>query len=230
MDMEMDFLDLHTDVIDRFRANQANRVGRLQELLMAEWALASLVAYSESIYTQSAVLAVQQLHDYHREAALLSIRKRPNVSLALTRMACELARDTLVFVRNEKTEGIWIKREVEKDVYRRMFRFDEKSSPEKGLRNLYKLTSQFGVHGHQAITSPVGDTITISGKSFIRNSIDEEYILQCFDLNLMSIELFLLAFLERHGKPLFESTEQSVGEDARKILSTASSLHIKPNA
>jgi hypothetical protein len=218
MDYNTDFLSLDTKSVDDFRICQVSRAERLQELLSAEWALASLVAYSEKTFMISAVTAIQQLHDYHRESALLCIRKRPNVALALTRMACELARDTLIIAQNKETESIWINRETEKENYRRMFRFNESSGPEKALRNLYKITSQFGVHGHQSISLPTGEIIKLADKEFFRSSIDQSWLLNCLDINSMSIELFVLAFLERHGRPLFESSDSRVSSDARKIL------------
>jgi hypothetical protein len=96
------FLDIDVEAIKSFRSSHPYAASQTQELLWLEWVLFSLVCHSSASFTSLTAYSVNQVHEYHREASLLCMRGRPNIGLALTRMACELSRDVLRFARDHR--------------------------------------------------------------------------------------------------------------------------------
>jgi hypothetical protein len=100
------FLLIRTAAISEFRARNLQLITLGEQLLWLEWQLCSLVAHLDNNFSPIVVTCMQQLHDYHRESLLLCMRQRGNIALALTRMACELARGYSVGPRLQRRQVV----------------------------------------------------------------------------------------------------------------------------
>ena len=150
------FLEIDVTPLEAFRNSHPEVASQTQELLRLEWVLFSLISHGSECFTAFTPYCVQQIHEYHREAALLCMRGPANTGLALTRMACELSRDVLRLARDKQAEASWSSRRIDFKKYKDLFKFHKDSPAEKMLFDVYKMSSDFGVHGHILFTEPHG--------------------------------------------------------------------------
>lgn len=197
-----DFLLFSPDRINKFRETNARHIELANLLLGLEWEFCCLVARCENV-NPFLTVNTQTVHEYHREALLLSMNTRAHVSMAVMRLATELARDIFRICENQALVSLWLDRSKEaKRKRREVFRFDEKNSSELHLMQLYDLFSSFGVHGHLQFTAPVAETLSADGKSFVRLRGDERFSADLFLLISKGIYLYCLIVLGKF-EPIF---------------------------
>jgi hypothetical protein len=149
------FLTVDPTSISDFRHHAPDLAQSAEDLLLLEWQLVSLVAHMNDKFGATVNACIQQLHRYHIESCLLSMRNQSNIAMALTRMACELSRDILRMSEDHAAEKLWrdARHAGSNDTsYKKIFKFRRTQASEEQLYNLYKLTSDYGVHGHILFT------------------------------------------------------------------------------
>ena len=98
----------------------------------------------------------QTINAYLMESFFPLIDRRLDEGYALLRMAAEHTRD-LIRIGDDQTKlEIWEKHKdgkKEKQLYRDAFKFNKSDKLEEHIYNLYNLTTDHGVHGHQTASS-----------------------------------------------------------------------------
>lgn len=107
-------------------------------------------------------------------------------------MACELSRDLILMSRAPKAAQLWLDREQQRGPYRRLFRFDNLTSPvAQSLKELYKIASPFGVHGHMHFTDEPTERLVVAGKEFVVLPPNQDINLRSFSLSLVATNAFM---------------------------------------
>lgn len=172
-----------------------------ENLLGLIWSLHNIIVLNSDRFSMSTPIAVSGVHSYLRHAALMSFQREPNIGLALTRMACELARDVIIFSNDRKLEHLWFSRSSgSRKGYQQKFRFCEIGSVGKALYTYYKKTSEFGVHGHYFFSSSIGAIENVSGENFIRMGVSNDFIKSALTTTIHVGHLFLIGFLTENGE------------------------------
>lgn len=213
------FLDIDVKSLEKFKSANAGLAAQAQELLWLEWMLVSLINHHIEAFTAFTSFCMQQVHEYHREAALLCMRGRANTGLALTRMACELSRDILRFARSDDLANRWKSLKAGSPEYRRFFKFKEDSPAEKGLFDIYKIASAYGIHGH--IWFPDRDPVAnvmVGERDHVMLRSSPTFIVDCMLFNLGSIQLSILAFLDEHCQVFIKSTNPDLITYAKQLV------------
>ena len=124
------------------------------------------------------LLMIQRQHGYYENSAILLLQGQLDEALALLRMAAELSRDLLVLSKNVTLIPLWLNREKEYSKYRKKFKFDNRHAPNSYAQKLYKLTSKFGVHGHNTTLchSDTFSHVSINNEKFVELSISNNGI------------------------------------------------------
>ena len=204
-------------------------VSLAERLLILERELVNIMLLEKLAFSYLPIVGVQQLHDYHREAVLLCLRHHSNIGLALTRMACELGRDVILFATDDGLQRIWLQREdAQRREYRERFRFDAIAGRGSALYDLYKLSSQFGVHGHWKQTETVGKTFQVSGMSFIELKPDKRASVESLRIAACSVQLFVLDFLTHNRRFLLDGCDAEGRERLSRLVSGVLSIDVLP--
>lgn len=197
-----------------------------EDLLWYAWQISSMIGHLDDLFTVGAIVGVQELHEYHRQSCLLTVQGAPNIGMALTRMGCELSRDILTMARDKELERLWWQSRSKKTKrFRKAFRFGE-TGAEGGLHKLYNIASSFGVHGHILPVVEQGSFTSLAGKEFTRLGADPSWIEQSFGMNLSGLQLFLLAFLVRHGEVFASCEDEDVRADAKSMAQAIPTINI----
>lgn len=210
------FLEIDVTPLETFHSSHPKITSQTQEFLWLEWVLFSLISHSTESFTAFTPYCVQQIHEYHREAALPCMRGPANIGLALPRMACELSRDVLRLARDKQVEASWSSRKTDFRKYKDLFKFRKDSPAERMLFDVYKMSSSFGVHGHILFTEPIR-VVQHVGRDFVRLRPEEYFTLTCLSLNIVAIHAFIMAFLLEHGQVFLNAEDPVINEDARKL-------------
>jgi hypothetical protein len=197
-------------------------------VLLLEWQLVSLISHMDDKFSAMVCMCIQQLHRYHIESCLLSMRAHPNTAMALTRMACELSRDILRMSESHDAEMLWCaSRKSRNDkAYKKVFRFKTDDPSENALYNLYDITSDWGVHGHILETVESGRFVSITNREFVLMEADKESTVSSFALNLSGIQFFMLAFLAKHKQIFLDATNSDNRDFAKNIATNTARMKI----
>jgi hypothetical protein len=85
------------------------------------------------------------------------------------------------------------------------------------LWDMYKFASRFGVHGHVKLTEGVGVVQNIHGQNFVTVKSDPTFVRTCFNFNMVTMQAFMLAFLEEHGERLVDALGEPAAGDVRLL-------------
>jgi hypothetical protein len=213
-----DFLTLDVTSMEIFRRSHPEITSSIQELLWLEWVLFSLVIHSNERFTSSTSICLREIHAYHHESVLFCMRGLANLALGLTRMACELSRDVLRFARDSEAEKIWWSRRTDKNKYKTIFKFSADSPVEQALLNIYRISSEHGVHGHIFFCDmDSANTVSLKGEQYIKLLPDEGQIMNALFLNLRALQYFIIAFLGAHGRVFFDSEDIALVKGAKQL-------------
>jgi hypothetical protein len=212
------FLKVDAAPIENFCSAHPKIAVQTEKLLYFEWILVSLVTLSHASFSGFTPFCLHQIHDYHRESALLCMRGQANVGLSLTRMACELSRDVLRFARDNETEKIWLSRRDDNKTYKKIFKFNMDIPEERMLFDIYELASAFGVHGHFFFMEREAfSKLSYRGEEFMLHHPDQDPMKIFLSLNLTAIICFVMAFLCEHGKAFVDSGDPDTVSDAKLL-------------
>jgi len=137
---------------------------------------------------------IQRQHGYYENSVVLLLQGQLDEALAILRMAMELSRDILVLSKDSSLMPLWSNREKEYQKYRKKFKFDGGYSPNKHAHELYKLTSQFGVHGH---LTTIGQSSKFNFKNSHKSGLVEQSMTTGGIANIFTI--WLSAFFAIYG-------------------------------
>jgi hypothetical protein len=209
--------------MDEFAKGNPEIVSQTEELLFLLWRVCSITAHPSCKLTVSAIVSIQQIHEYCREAAILCMRSHPNVGLALVRLACELSRDVIRMAADARAEAVWNEKTTKKQAYRDKFKFN--LPKERILFDIYKISSEFGVHGHRKLTNKTGEVLKIYEEDYVILQTSKEFIISCLKFNLATMHAFVLLFLNEHERYLKGSIDDpaiwqywiEIAEEVREI-------------
>lgn len=171
-------------------------VDKSEHLMELIWSLHNIILMNSDRFSMSTPVAVSGIRSYLRHAALMSFQRDPNIGLGLTRMACELARDAIIFSKDPELEKLWFsKSSGDRKEYQKKFRFSEINSVGNALYAYFKKTSEFGVHGHYFFPSRIGVIENVAGENFIRMGVSSEFIKSALTTTIHVGHLFLIGFL-----------------------------------
>lgn len=225
--MRPTFLVGSTEHIRSYRKSNPHTVRTGEDLLWLEWQLVSEIACSENKYLANILVHAQELHNYHHEACLSSMRMKPNIGLALTRMACELSRDVIIMAGDLASQELWWNREDRNSAYKKIFRFDRINSPiGSTMHDLYKIGSQFGVHGHINPLDMKSFPIKHNNR-VIQSKINPGFIDSCIDLSLVAIQSYIISFVEHNAQFMAVSVKEGSQRRFRQLASDASEIDIR---
>ena len=131
----------------------------------------------------------QTIDGYLIESFFLLIDRRLDEAHALLRMAAEHTRD-LIRIGDDQTKlEIWEKHKhgkKEKQLYRDVFKFNKSDKLEKHIYNLYNLTTNYGVHGHQTANSSSEPLSASPDGRIISLTVSDLGVYQCLIIWLTS--------------------------------------------
>jgi hypothetical protein len=136
-----------------FREKQEGVWSLVDGVLLAARALAIDVGkqHTSARFVTHRVMMWQTMIQYQTEAFLLIVDGRLDEGLGLLRMAAELARDSSRMGNDEAKLTLWLDRSTRPEArkpYRKTFRFSDTDPIERYVRQLYRLASESGIHGH----------------------------------------------------------------------------------
>jgi hypothetical protein len=152
----------HTPDLDRFVESRTDNLRHFRSDWQNVWLMADAVYIASknligSFLRVSSATAIHRLMmwqtvlGYLMQSFALAVDKQLDESMALLRMAAELARDMARLGERPELIDLWLSRrseKVDRKKVRDSFRFDENDATEKQLRSLYDLASSYGIHGH----------------------------------------------------------------------------------
>lgn len=97
--------------------------------------------------------------EYQIQSLILLLSGRLDSAYALLRLATELGRDVYCMGDDDSRLTLWLDKENRRNEYRTCFKFDDNNPVVRKVHDVYRLCSQFGVHGHRtsvALSEPVG--------------------------------------------------------------------------
>jgi len=196
-----EFLLPNVDSIKAFRRDNKRKVKLANDVLQIEWELVSAITQISGVHWL-VVSHVQTVHEYHREALLLAMSNKPEIGMAIMRLACELTRDLCRIIEKPTNIDLWLEYRDDGGHYRHgkeyrdVFRFSGDQA-EKGIQNLYNIFSNHGVHGHLPMTEQLGTALEINGRNYIKVRRDPQTATKAFMLTLMGADLHSVLMLTK---------------------------------
>jgi hypothetical protein len=173
------------------------------------------------------------LHEYIEESLLLLIKTRLDESFALLRMSAELSRDIARISESKTNYDLWSEKRTRNDKYKKVFRFNNNDKLETFIYSLYKLSSNYGVHGHQTRDIHLSHLGEVINERFIRVNVPEKQLYKAlniwlrafFPLHRMVIRTYEASFKQLTPDPLewfneFEMTVTPILSDVEKRINT----------
>ncbi len=210
-----DFLLPNTVSVNAFRNENKRKVELANGVLQIEWEIVSAITQIPDIHWLVSS-HLQTIHEYHHQALLMAMSKRPEIGMAVMRMACELTRDLCRIAEDPARVDLWLGSRSEdghlrhgKD-YRQVFRFSTDDDTERGLYDLYNVFSNFGVHGHLPMMERLAMATEINSRTYMMVRRDPKTAITSFMLTLMCADLHSVLMLSK-----FKSAADGSGHDER---------------
>lgn len=183
----MDRLIPKQDEIRAFRSQHARKVRLAIDLLdLASICCAAFVHANWQNHVQPMI--VQNIYQYFQESITFSMRNEANLALAMMRMASEGFRDLCRILDTPDLAVRWAS-EAEFRQKRAAFRFDGSNPTENMMHTLYKLGSNFGIHGKFKFLEGIGRIEQEDDQNFVAFRPDRKTSLSTFMLALDAILL-----------------------------------------
>lgn len=157
----------------------------------------------------------QTVFHYQTEALILILSRKLDAGYALIRLAAELSRDLSCIGDDQSLLKLWMdyrspskKSKITEHDYKNTFRFNTKTSAGAYVFRVYKLCSEFGVHGHfmESISSVPNNTVGSGTEEIAILRITEKALLEAVQIWLDSFgpvqQLCLNTFLPRTAPDL----------------------------
>jgi len=197
-----DFLLPNTGSVNAFRNENNRKVELANGVLQIEWEIVSAITQIPDIHWLVAS-HVQTIHEYHRQALTMAMSNRPEIGMAVMRLACELTRDLCRIAEEPTRADLWLQYRSPdghsrhgKD-YKRVFRFSTDDGTEKAIYDLYNMFSNFGVHGHLPMTQNLAMAKEIDGQNYMMVRRDPKTAITTFMLTLMCADLHSVLMLSK---------------------------------
>ena len=197
-----DFLLPNASSVNAFRKDNKHKVELANSVLQIEWEIVSAITQIPDIHWL-VVSHVQTIHEYHQQALTMAMSKRPEIGMAVMRLACELTRDLCRIAEEPTRADLWLQYRTAdghsrhgKD-YRQVFRFSTEDGTEKALFDLYNMFSNFGVHGHLPMTQHLAMAKEINGQNYMMARRDPKTAITTFMLTLMCADLHSVLMLSK---------------------------------
>jgi len=234
------YLDKRHSEVMKFLSNYSDLTIVIDTALMITHALVceAVLHNAKSMAKTYCGLMWQTAADYHKQSLAHILARELDAGFALLRMATELSRDAYVIANNEQHLDLWMNRETRAGEYRNLFKFDQSIPGGKAAFDLYKLSSRFGIHGHNTSlmhSKSTGETVA-NGKLLLINS-DEKAVFSGMQIWIRAIfsihELFCNAFKLNEApirepyvmfikfieslEPILEAVDKKVGRKPKMV-------------
>lgn len=203
----------NTSSVNAFRKDNKHKIELANSVLQIEWEIVSAITQIHDIHWLVAA-HVQTIHEYHQQALTMAMSKRPEIGMAVMRLACELTRDLCRIAEEPTRADLWLQYRTAdghsrhgKD-YKRVFRFATDDGTEKALYDLYNIFSNFGVHGHLPMTQHLAIAKEINGQNYMMTRRDPKTAITTFMLTLMCADLHSVLMLTKFKSAADGSVQQ----------------------
>ncbi|WP_105901418.1 hypothetical protein [Vibrio gangliei] len=145
----------HQEERESFMNDNPDIVEIVDSILTISRAYVQIISFEhgEEIKPTMALLMLQRFQEYFEQVPLFCAESRVDEAYTQIRQCCELMRDICKLLGNPELLTFYEKRNKSKDdrqKYSKKFKFTRSIGTIRLAHDIYQLTSQNGVHGHQS--------------------------------------------------------------------------------
>ena len=184
----------HLSLKERLDANRKFKENNKRKYILANDFLETSTILMDAFFRYKALgpaeqLIIQDVLDLSWQSISSAILNKPQVSLALLRLALEKYRDLICIIEKPELSEMYMKgrKQAPKGEWRKTFRFNDNN---KAAINLYNIASDYGVHSTMPFSDDLSLVKEIDGVNF-NLLTNKRQTKEVFILSLMGLSLFL---------------------------------------